>query len=69
MTTKKMYVEQRAATGDFAVRKAGSKRASVVVPTQKKAIAKAKKLNPGAAPRVERVRRTASGKPDQWRKA
>jgi uncharacterized protein YdaT len=69
MADKKLYVEKRAKTGDFAVRKAGSKRASVMVPTQKKAIAKAKKLSPGAAPRVERVRRTASGKPDQWRKA
>jgi uncharacterized protein YdaT len=69
MADKKTYVEKRTKTGDFAVRKAGSKRASVVAPTQKKAIAKAKKLSPGAAPRVERVRKTASGKPDQWRKA
>jgi uncharacterized protein YdaT len=69
MTDKKLYVEKRTKIGDFAVRKAGSKRASVVAPTQKKAIAKAKKLTPGSAPRVERVRRTAGGQPDQWRKA
>ncbi len=65
---RRLYVEQRA-EGDFAVRKGNSVRASDVLPTQAEAIARAKELNPGASPVVERVRKTAVGKPDQWRKA
>ena len=55
--------------GDYAVRRADSKRASAVVPTQKEAIEKARQLNPGVAPRVEGVRNTKFGKRDRWRKA
>lgn len=65
---KKLYVEQRP-EGDFAVRKGNSERASDVLPTQAKAIERAKELSPGASPLVERVRNTTGGKPDQWRKA
>jgi hypothetical protein len=65
---KQLFVEKRP-EGDFAVRKANSERASDVLPTQAEAIARAKKLSPGAAPLVERVRKTEGGKPDQWRKA
>ncbi len=65
---KQLFVEKRA-EGDFAVRKANSERASAVLPTQAEAIKRAKELNPGASPVVERVRKTTSGKPDQWRKA
>ena len=65
---KQLFVEKRP-EGDFAVRKANSERASDVSPTQAEAIARAKELNPGAKPLVERVRNTDSGKPDQWRKA
>jgi len=65
---KKLYVEQRP-EGDFAVRKGNSERASDVLPTQAKAIERAKELSPGASPLVERVRNTTSGKPDKWRKA
>jgi len=65
---KKLYVEQRP-EGDFAVRKGNSERASDVLPTQAKAIERAKELSPGASPLVERVRNTTVGKPDQWRKA
>jgi len=64
----KLFVEKRPA-GDFAVRKGNSERASAVLPTQAEAIARAKKLNPGASPVVERVRNTTGGKPNQWRKA
>jgi hypothetical protein len=67
-TDKQLFVEKRP-EGDFAVRKANSERASDVLPTQEKAIARAKELSPGAAPLVERVRKTESGKPNQWRKA
>jgi hypothetical protein len=64
---KQLFVEKRP-EGDFAVRKSNSARASDVLPTQAEAIARAKELNPGAAPLVERVRKTEGGKPDQWRK-
>jgi len=65
---KKLFVEKRP-EGDFAVRKGNSERASDVLPTQAEAIERAKELNPGASPVVERVRNTTGGKPDQWRKA
>ncbi len=64
-----IYIERRKEEGDYAVRKEGSKRASAIEPTQKKAIDTARKLNPGVAPDVERVRYTDKGKPDKWRKA
>jgi uncharacterized protein YdaT len=63
----KLFVEKRP-EGDFAVRKGNSERASAVLPTQAEAIERAKELNPGASPVVERVRKTTSGKPNQWRK-
>jgi len=68
MANKRLYVERRP-EGDYAVRRPNSERASVVAPTQAKAIEKARELNPGTAPDVERVRHTSAGKPDQWRKA
>jgi Uncharacterized protein conserved in bacteria (DUF2188) len=68
MNRKNLYVEQRP-QGDFAVRKAGSGRASAIAPTQAKAIERAREISPGVAPDVERVRHTNRGKPDQWRKA
>jgi hypothetical protein len=68
MSRKNLYVEQRP-RGDFAVRKAGSDRASAVAPTQSKAIQRAREISPGVAPDVERVRHPNRGKPDQWRKA
>ena len=68
MAKKTIYVEQRP-QGDFAVRRPGSERASAVEATQSEAIARARELQPGIAPDVERVRHTSAGKPDQWRKA
>jgi AbrB family looped-hinge helix DNA binding protein len=65
---EKVYVEQRP-TGDYAVRKANSERASAVEPTQKAAIGKAREMNPGVRPHVERVRNTDVGGRDKWRKA
>ncbi len=64
-----VYIERRSEEKDYAVRQEHSKRASVVAPTQAKAIAKAQKLFPGVRPDVERVRHTNKGKPNQWRKA
>jgi hypothetical protein len=67
MSDKRLYVERRP-EGDYAVRKAGSERASAVEPTQAKAIERARELNPGVAPHVERVRDTSVGGRDKWRK-
>jgi uncharacterized protein YdaT len=65
---KQLFVEKRP-EGGYAVRKANSERASDVLPTQAEAIERARELSPGASPLVERVRNTAGGKPDKWRKA
>jgi len=62
-----LYVERRP-EGDYAVRKGNSERASAVLPTQAEAIEKAREMNPGHPPLVERVREVATGKPDKWRK-
>lgn len=67
MSNKKIFVERRP-EGDYAVRKPNSERASAVLPTQAEAIVRAKELNNGVSPLVERVRNTTVGKPDQWRK-
>ena len=67
MTNKDLFVERRP-EGDFAVRRANSKRASVVADTQAEAIAEARKLEPDAPVLVERVRHTSVGRPDKWRK-
>lgn len=68
MPDKRIYVEQTA-EGDYAVRRAGAERASAVESTQKQAIERARELNPGVAPHVERVRNTKVGGRDKWRKA
>ncbi len=67
MADKRIYVERRE-QGDYAVRKPGADRASAVAPTQKEAIDEARRLNPGVAPHVERVRDTKAGGRDKWRK-
>ncbi len=67
MSNNDLFVERRP-QGDFAVRRANSERASVVAPTQEKAIAEARRLEPDATIMVERVRHTSVGKPDKWRK-
>ena len=67
MAKERVFVERRP-QGDYAVRRGGSERASDVLPTQGEAIERARELNPGVAPSVERVRHTTVGKPDKWRK-
>ncbi len=67
MADKRVYVERRD-QGDYAVRRAGAERASATAPTQSKAIELARKLVPGVAPHVERVRDTSVGGRDKWRK-
>ncbi len=70
--------QRRPRQGDYVLKKDGevhivkgpdAKPASVIVPTQAKAIQQARKLEPGKSPGIERVRHTSQGKPDQWRKA
>jgi hypothetical protein len=67
MASKKIFVEQRP-QGDYAVRRPNSQRASDVLPTQREAIERAKELNGGGPPLVERVRNTSNGNRDKWRK-
>jgi hypothetical protein len=67
MSNKDLFIERRP-QGDFAVRRANSERASTVAPTQTKAIAEARRLEPDATVLVERVRHTSVGKPDKWSK-
>ncbi len=67
MSKKQLFIEQRP-QGDYAVRRGNAERASAVLPTQGEAIGRARDLNPGHAPLVERVRNTSTGGRDQWRK-
>ncbi len=68
MSKERLYVERRP-DGEYAVRKPNSDSASAVLPTQSEAIERARKLNPGHSPDVERVRHTERGNRDKWRKA
>jgi hypothetical protein len=67
MSKDRLFIERRP-QGDYAIRRPNSDRASDVRPTQEKAIERARELNPGHSPLVERVRYTDRGKPDKWRK-
>jgi hypothetical protein len=67
MDKKQLFVERRP-EGDYAVRRPNSQRASAVLPTQAEAIGRARELEPGRQPLVERVRRTeASAFPSFFR--
>ncbi len=68
MAKNELYIERRE-QGDFAVRRPGSVKASAILPTQAKAIERAREINPDAAVHVERVRETNRGGRDKWRKA
>ncbi|MFY9984049.1 MAG: DUF2188 domain-containing protein, partial [Chthoniobacterales bacterium] len=63
----KIYVEKRS-DGRYAVRRGNSERASAITDTQEQAIERARELNPGHSPHVERVRDTEKGGRDKWRK-
>lgn len=67
MSSGKLFVERRP-QGDYAVRKPGSQRASIVAPTQAQAIEDARRMSPDATVLAERVRFTTGGNPDKWRK-
>ena len=66
---EKHYFVERTDDGRYAVRARGSERASVVTDTQAEAIDRARRFSPDSSPNVERVRNTASGGRDKWRKA
>ena len=65
MKKDQLFVEQRP-QGDYAVKRGGAERASAVAPTQAEAIQRARELNPGHPPLVERVRNIETGGRDQW---
>jgi len=67
MSDDQLFVEQQP-DGKYAVKKGDAKRASAICDTQAEAIKRARELNPGGAPLVERVRDTKRGHRDQWRK-
>lgn len=62
-----MYVERRS-DRRYNVSWGNSKRPSAVTDTQKEGIDRARELNPGHQPHVERVRETDKGSRDKWRK-
>ena len=62
-----IFVERRGIR-QYAVVKPDAERASAILPTQAKAIERAKEISPNTRQDVERVRYTSVGKPDQWRK-
>ena len=68
MKDHRIYVERRRHEQDYAVRRADSHRASAIADTQAKAIQRARELEPGVRPHIERVRHTTRSKPDKWRK-
>jgi hypothetical protein len=61
------YVE-RTDDGDYSAKKGGAKRASAIEPTQQDAIERAREIDSKAPIHVERVRDTARGSRDKWRK-
>jgi Protein of unknown function (DUF2442)/Uncharacterized protein conserved in bacteria (DUF2188) len=63
----RVFIERRP-DGDYAVRRANSKRPSDVLPTQREAIERARELSPSGSLHVERVRNTSTTT-DKWRKA
>lgn len=67
MPKKELFVERRP-EGDYAIRRAGSKKASAIESTQGEAIERAGELEPNWTVLVERVRNTNRGSRDKWRK-
>jgi uncharacterized protein DUF2188 len=68
MVNKKQTFIERRPEGDYAIRRPNAARASDVRDTQAEAILRARELQPGVTPLVERVRHTNRGTPDKWRK-
>jgi len=68
MKKKELFVERREKERDYAIRRAGSRKASDTCDTQAEAIERAVEIDPNAAILVERVRNTSIGSRDKWRK-
>jgi uncharacterized protein YdaT len=68
MSENRFYIERRY-DGKYKVMKPGADKASDVTNTQKEAIERAREMNPGKSPDVERVRNTDKGRRDKWRRA
>jgi hypothetical protein len=67
MAYDEFFIERRD-SGDYAVRRPDSERASAVTSTQEEAIERARQIDPNAVIHVERVRDTNRGGRDKWRK-
>lgn len=67
MSYDEFFIERRD-TGDYAIRRPGSDRASGVESTQREAIERARQMDPNAIIHAERVRNTNSGRRDKWRR-
>jgi hypothetical protein len=67
MPTQRHYFIERTKDGRYAVRAAGSIRATFVFETQQEAIEYAAKLNPSDHPEVERIGNVASTGRGEWR--
>jgi Uncharacterized protein conserved in bacteria (DUF2188) len=67
MSYDEFFIEQRD-SGDYAIRRPGSGRASGVEQTQREAIERARQIDPNAVIHVERVRNTDAGNRDKWRR-
>jgi Uncharacterized protein conserved in bacteria (DUF2188) len=67
MPTQRHYFIEQTKDGRYAVRAAGSIRATFVFETQQEAIEYATKLNPSDHPDVEQVENVASAARGEWR--
>jgi hypothetical protein len=64
----RFFIERREEEGDYAIRRPNSDRASGIADTQRKAIERARAMDPDATIEVERVRDTDRGGRDKWRR-
>jgi Uncharacterized protein conserved in bacteria (DUF2188) len=62
-----LFIERRP-QGDYVVRRRGSERASRVFSTQREAVERARELRPNGIILIERVRDSAQGNREKWRK-
>jgi hypothetical protein len=67
MSDRNEFFVEQGEDGRYRVLKPNAQRVSAVADTQAEAIAEAKRLNPGATIRVERVRDVGPGR-DKWRR-
>ena len=68
MSENRFYIERRD-DGKYKVMRPNAEKASAVTDTQREAIERAREMDPGKSPDVERVRYTRRGTPNKWRRA